>query len=92
MEEEIALWFTDNGEGKGKGGSDTEFARDFDRSAMQLNNVLDDGQAQTSTTLLAAARWIGTVEPFEQAREVLLGNAGARIPDAHPSKSSFDGS
>ncbi len=57
-----------------------------DVAAVGLDDVLDDGQAQTGASLLPRSGGVDTVEALEDARERLLGNARTVIDDR-----DFDG-
>ena len=46
---------------------------------MVLRDVLDDGQAQPGTTVVARAAAIDAVEALGQTREVLGSNADAAV-------------
>ena len=61
--------------------ADAERAFDGHAAAMRLHDVLDDRQAQAGAAELAAAGPIDAVEPLEDPREVLGGDAAAAIGD-----------
>ena len=59
-----------------------ERAFDGHAAAMGLHDVLDDGQPQAGAAQLAAAGPIDAIEPLEDARQVLGGDAAAAVGDA----------
>ena len=58
-----------------------QFAFGPDASAVGLDDVLDDGQAQAGAAGLAGAGFVNAVEALEDAVEVLGGDAGAEVLD-----------
>jgi len=53
-----------------------------DITAMGLGNMLDNGQPQTRAAHGPAAGLVHAVKPFEQARQMLFGNAHALVCNA----------
>ena len=48
---------------------------------MRLDDVFDDRQTKTRSTLFAGACFIDAVKPLENAGEIVRGNTGAGIGD-----------
>ena len=48
---------------------------DVDAAAVQLDQVLDDRQPEAGAAGIAGARLVHAVEPLEDARQILVGNA-----------------
>ena len=62
------------------------FARagsDEDISAVEADDVLDDGKAEARAAERAAARLVHAVETLEEMRQVLGGDADAEVRDRH---------
>src|SRR5262245_3408585 len=53
---------------------------DRQRPVMSLQGVLDDGEAETRSAEVARATRVDAIEPLGQPRDVLGGDAYARIP------------
>ena len=47
---------------------------------MGLENVFDNGEAESRAPLLARTTLVGAVESLENARNVILGNASSVVP------------
>ena len=58
-----------------------ELALGADGAAVGEHDVLGDGKAETGTSGFARAGFIDAIKAFEQAREMLRGDAGAEILD-----------
>ncbi len=65
------------GQMKGEGASFAGDAFDRDISAVDLGDVLDDGQTQAGPAELAAAAFVHHVESFKDPRKMLGRNAAA---------------
>ena len=63
-----------------------EFAFGADGAAVGEHDVLGDGEAEAGASGFAGAGFVDAIEAFEQAREMLGGDAGAEILDEE-----FDG-
>ena len=49
--------------------------------AVKAHDVLDDGKAQARSTQGAAPRLVDAIEALEESRQVLRGDANAKIHD-----------
>ncbi len=58
-----------------------QFAFGADGAAVGQHDVLGDGEAEAGASGFAGAGFVDAIEAFEQAREVLGGDAGAEILD-----------
>ena len=66
-----------------------------DAAAVQLDQVLDDGEAEAGAAgiaLAAGARLVDAVEALEDARQVGVGNAAALVGDGEPDRDRRSGS
>src|SRR5690349_10171418 len=66
---------------EGEGCAVAEFAAGMDGTAVRANNVLDDSQAQAGPTGFARTRVVDAIKAFEEARQVLAGDARAKVAD-----------
>src|SRR5580693_3070944 len=48
-------------------------------AAMELDEVLHDGEAEARPAWIARARLVHTVEALENPREILVGNSGSLV-------------
>ncbi len=58
-----------------------EGAADLDMSTMLFHHLLDDRQAQPGAARIGGARIRGAVEALEDVRDILFGDADARVRD-----------
>src|SRR3954470_2882527 len=58
-----------------------QFALNPHRATMVLHDVLHDGQPKTGATRFSRAGRIHPIEPLEEARMVLIGNALSEVAD-----------
>lgn len=58
-----------------------EFAFGADGSAVGEHDVLGNGEAEAGASGFAGAGFIDAIETFEEARQVLGGNAGPEVAD-----------
>src|SRR5919201_470581 len=54
----------------------------FDKTAMELCDVFDDGKAEAGAAIFAAARLIRSIKPFEDARQIFFADTDTIIADA----------
>src|SRR5690349_11794866 len=62
-------------------------ARYVDRAAVQLYQLVDEGESDAGAFMRATARMRHTIEALEQTRQSIFRNAGACIGDAQHSMS-----
>src|ERR1700723_101159 len=67
----------------------SRFALYGDRSLVQLDDPLRDGQTQAGATERAAAGFIDAVEALEDPRLILRSNSNPRIFHAHDGATAF---
>jgi hypothetical protein len=48
-------------------------------AAVQLDEMLDDGQSEAGTTGIAGARFLDAIEALEHAGQIAFGNPGALV-------------
>jgi len=58
-----------------------EFALGADGSPMRQNDMLGNGESKSRSPRFARARLIDAVETFKETRQMLRGNAGAKVFD-----------
>src|ERR1700675_1232204 len=79
-----------SGECEEEGAAAGEFAFGADGAAVGQHDVFGDGEAQAGAAGFAGAGFVDAIEAFEQAGQVLGGDAGAEIfdikldPEFHP--------
>ena len=59
----------------------SDLARDLDRAAVQLHELLHERQADAGALVRAPVRRFDAVKALEQARQLLLGDADTRVSD-----------
>src|SRR5229473_2205077 len=70
-----------NGQSNAEEGAVAEGALRFDLAAMQIDDPAGDREAEAGAAGFTGARLIGTVEAFEDVREVFFGDADAGVAD-----------
>ena len=78
------------GQVDGEGAALSGAAFDGHVSAVDLGDVLDDGQSQAGAAELATAALVDDVEPFENPPEVFPGNAGPFVDAPEVNGITFD--
>jgi len=73
-----------------KGRTFADLALDLDTPAMGFDNPGADGQPQARALLGIGPRFIGSIEPVEDLRLILLRDPNAAIGHRHPCMSLFD--
>ena len=71
-------------------GADPQLAVDVDRAALEVDEVLDDRQAEAGAAVVAGDRVVGLGEGLEQAGASLLGDADAGVDDLEGDLSGSD--
>src|SRR5476649_1848769 len=67
------------GHGNGEGASSTQLAHGADRTAVQFNELLDQGEADAATLEGSALGAFDAVEALEEERQLLRGNARTSV-------------
>ena len=65
--------------------AETRSGADADTPVMHLDEVLDDGEAESSAAERTAARFVHAIEAFEEMWQMFSGNADTEVchSDAH---------
>ena len=61
------------------GSTPTKLAFRFDATAVQLDDVLDDGKPKAGAAQLAAARSVDPIKALEDARQIFFANADPSV-------------
>src|SRR5260221_9625393 len=67
------------GQSEEKGGAVAKIAFGADGAAVGQHDVLGDGEAEAGAAGFAGAGFVDAIETFEEARQVLGGDTGAKI-------------
>src|SRR5260370_20334558 len=76
-----ALRLCNDGEVEKEGSAASQLTFRFDAAAVRLDEVLHDGKAQSRAALLPRAARVNAIEPLENARQMVGGDAAAGVGD-----------